>query len=432
MASLRSVWKHRFWSFRVFSRLSSSMTSSKPVLKLRPDPYEYSQESIYSSEHVELREAFRKFIDKEINPFVDEWEKSKMFPAHELFKKLGQAGYLGVSKPVEFGGQGLDYSYTVALTEELGHIRCGGVPMAFGVQADFTTPALIKFGSKELQQQFLVPTIAGDSVACLGVSETGAGSDVASIKTTAVKDGDDYIINGGKMWTTSGIQADWMCLLANTSEGHPHYNKSLICLPLNLPGIQRARAIDKLGMHCSDTAEFYFENVRVPQSYLIGDEGKGFVYQMLQFVEERVFAGTSSLIAMERLISETAEYCRNRSAFGKSILDNQYVHFRLAELQTEVELLRALVYRTTYLHMRGIDANLYASMVKLKGGRLTREVTDSCLQFWGGMGFTNDVDVSRAFRDFRLMSIGGGADEVMLSIICKEMDLLPKQPTQKK
>ncbi|XP_074840829.1 putative acyl-CoA dehydrogenase 6 isoform X4 [Carettochelys insculpta] len=190
---------------------------------------------LYTREHYAVRESLRKIIDKDINPFVDKWEEEGQFPAHKIFKILGQAGFLGVNKPTEYGGMGLDFSYSIAVAEELGNIRCGGVPMAIGVQTDMATPALTRFGSDELKREFLVPTIAGDVVACLGVSEPGAGSDVASIKTTAVRKGDDYVINGGKMWITSGCQADWMCLLANSSEGPPHQNKSLICLPLKLP-----------------------------------------------------------------------------------------------------------------------------------------------------------------------------------------------------
>src|SRR5579859_3861663 len=206
----------------------------------------------FTSEHDELRRSLRKFIDTEINPRVDDWEKAGIFPAHELFKKMGNAGFLGVAKPVEYGGSGLDYSYAMVMAEELGTIHCGGVPMAIGVQTDMATPALARFGSDELRREFLAPSIAGDYVACLGVSEVGAGSDVASIKTAARKDGGDYIINGGKMWTTNGTQADWMCLLANTSEGAPHKNKSLICLPMKTKGVEIARKLDKLGMRSSD------------------------------------------------------------------------------------------------------------------------------------------------------------------------------------
>jgi citronellyl-CoA dehydrogenase len=235
----------------------------------------------FTQEHEGIRRNVKKFIEAEINPHVDGWEEAGIFPAHELFKKMGDQGYLGINKPTKYGGMGLDYSYQMVFLETLGHIRCGGVPMAIGVQTDMATPALSRFGSEELCKEFLVPSIKGDYVACLGVSEVGAGSDVASIKTTAKKDGGDYVINGGKMWTTSGTQADWMCLLANTSEGPAHKNKSLICLPMKTKGVQIARKLDKLGMRSSDTAQIFFEDVRVPQRFLIGKEGEGFTYQML-------------------------------------------------------------------------------------------------------------------------------------------------------
>src|SRR5215468_4358375 len=379
----------------------------------------------FTPEHAEIRRTLHAIIDKDINPHVDQWEEDGIFPAHEVFKKLGNAGLLGINKPVEFGGMGLDYSYAMVMAEELGHITCGSVPMAIGVQTDMATPALARFGSDQLRREFLAPSIAGDYVACLGVSEVGAGSDVASIKTTARKDGADYVINGGKMWTTNGTQADWMCLLANTSEGPPHKNKSLICLPMKTKGVEIARKLDKLGMRSSDTAQIFFDNVRVPQRFLIGEEGKGFTYQMLQFQEERLWAAAANLKLMERVIAQTIEYTRNRKAFGKSILDNQVVHFRLAELATEIELLRALVYRACELYVAGNDATRLASMAKLKSGRLRREVSDACLQYWGGMGFMNETPVSRAYRDGRLGSIGGGADEIMLTIICKLMGTLP-------
>eukprot|EP00062_Callorhinchus_milii_P022905 gi/632981181/ref/XP_007907449.1/ PREDICTED: probable acyl-CoA dehydrogenase 6 [Callorhinchus milii] len=367
-----------------------------------------------------------QIIEKEINPFVDKWEEEGIFPAHRIFKILGQAGFLGVNKPIEYGGLGLDFSYSMAVAEELGHIRCGGVPMAIGVQSDMATPALARFGSDELKRQFLTPTIAGDLVACLGVSEAEAGSDVANIKTKAVRKGDDYIINGGKMWITNGCQADWMCLLANTNDGPRHRNKSLICLPMNLEGIQVAKKIDKLGMRSSDTAQIFFEDVRVPSKYLIGKEGMGFTYQMLQFQEERMWGVAGMLVPMQNIIQETIEYTRQRKVFNQPILHNQTVHFRLAELETEIELLRSLLYRCVAQYIQGNDVTKLASMAKLKGGRLVREVTDSCLQYWGGMGFTNEVLVSRLFRDMRLMSIGAGTDEVMLSIICKYMGTIPE------
>jgi citronellyl-CoA dehydrogenase len=379
----------------------------------------------FTQEHEGIRRNVKKFIEAEINPHVDEWENAGIFPAHELFKKMGDQGYLGINKPTKFGGMGLDYSYQLAFIETLGHIRCGGVPMAIGVQTDMATPALSRFGSDELRQEFLAPSISGDYVACVGVSEVGAGSDVASIKTAARKDGDDYVINGGKMWITNGTQADWICLLANTSDGPVHKNKSLICVPMKTKGVNIARKLDKLGMRSSDTAQIFFEDVRVPQRFLIGKEGEGFTYQMMQFQEERLWAAAAKLVGMERWIDDTIAYAGNRKAFGQSILDNQVVHFRLAELRTEVEMLRALTYRAADLMLKGEDVTMLASMAKLKGGRLGRELTDACLQYYGGMGFMNETPISRAYRDTRLWSIGGGADEVMLSIICKHMGILP-------
>jgi len=379
----------------------------------------------YSTEHKSLYESVRKFVADEINPYVDQWEEEGIFPAHELFKKMGDKGFLGITKPAELGGMGLDWSYDLAFCEALGEVNGGSIPMAVGVQTNMATPALAKIGSDELRRDFLVPAITGEYVACIGVSEPGAGSDVASIKTTARKDGDDYIINGGKMWITNGTQADFMCLLANTGDGPAHKNKSLIVLPMDTKGITVARKLDKMGMRCSDTAQIFFEDVRVPQRYRIGEEGMGFTYQMQQFQEERLWGAASTLRTLEGAIEDVIDYTRQRIAFGRPLLDNQAIHFRLAELQTEVELLRSLIYRTTEGYINGEDMTRLASMAKLKSGRLCREITDSCLQYYGGMGFMNETPITRLYRDLRLVSIGGGADEVMLGILAKYMGTLP-------
>ena len=379
----------------------------------------------FTEEHEAIRTAVAKFVDNELNPHADEWEKAGIFPAHEVFKQLGQLGFLGITKPVEYGGMGLDYSYQIVFSEELGRAHSGGVSMAIGVQTDMATPALAKFGSDWLRNEFLTKAISGDAVCAIGVSEASAGSDVAAIKTTAKHDGDDYVINGSKMWITNSTQADYICLLVNTSDGPAHKNKSLIIVPTDLPGISFSDRLDKLGMRSSDTAQVFFDNVRVPRKHLVGEEGMGFQYQMMQFQEERLFAAAGNLKTMEYCINETIAYTRERRAFGKSILDNQVVHFRLAELQTEVEALRALVYDAVEAYVAGEDVTMKASMAKLKVGRLVREVTDSCLQYWGGMGYMWDNPVSRSYRDTRLASIGAGADEVMLGIICKYMGTLP-------
>merc|ERR1712165_682140 len=407
----------------VSSHCTRTLSTSRTVAQLQQNA---AAASYFEEDQLSMQKTAKTIIDQDINPFVDEWEASGQYPAKQVFKKLAEAGLLGVNKPVEYGGMGLNFKFSIALNETLGHIRCGAVPMSIAVQTDMATPALARFGSEYVKREFLQPSIAGEFVACLGVSEPGGGSDVAACQTTAKRVGDDLVINGQKMWITNAFQADWMCLLANTREGNPHRNKSLICLPMDTPGIHLAKRIDKMGMKCSDTAVIYFDDVRVPAKNIIGEEGMGFTYQMMQFQEERLAAAAISLTHCVNIINDTIAYTRERKAFGQPLINNQYIHFRLAELLTEVEMLRSGLYRATDNHVAGEDVTMLASMCKLKCGRLLREVADSCLQFWGGMGFTNDVLVSRYYRDMRLTSIGGGADEVMLQIICKLMGTLPK------
>jgi citronellyl-CoA dehydrogenase len=379
----------------------------------------------FTEEHLQLRRTVRDFVEKEINPNVDAWEKAGAFPAHELFKKAGRLGLLGINKPEAYGGQGLDYTYQAVATEELGTCAAGAIPMALGVQTDMATPALARWGSHELKQEFLAPAIAGDIVVAIAVSEASGGSDVAAIKTVAKKDGSDYVINGSKMWITNAAQADWMCLLVNTGEGPVHMNKTLVVVPTKLKGVTIGQKIDKLGMRASDTCPVFFEDVRVPQRNRIGEEGMGFMMQMVQFQEERLCGALSTLRGMEAVIDATIKYTKERHTFGQPLIDNQVIHFRIAELKTEVECLRSLVYRAVEEYQGGTDVTLLASMAKLKAGRLAREVADTCLQYWGGMGFTWENVAARAFRDTRLLSIGGGADEIMLGIICKLMGILP-------
>ncbi|MEK8051466.1 acyl-CoA dehydrogenase family protein [Ideonella sp. DXS22W] len=377
-------------------------------------------------EHEQLRATIKRFIAEQVNPHVDEWEAAEIFPAHQVFKQMGDLGLLGLDKPVEFGGAGLDYSYAAVFAETLADINCGGIPMAIGVQTDMCTPALARRGSDELRREFLAPAIAGDMVGCLGVSEVGSGSDVASIKTTARKDGDDYIINGGKMWTTNGTQADWCCVLANTGDGAPHRNKSLIMVPMKTKGVSIARKLQKIGMDSSDTAQLFFDDVRVPQRYRIGEEGLGFTYQMEQFQIERLWGALNSMGGAQRCIDMTIEYTRERKAFGRALLDNQWIHYKLAEMQADVDCVRALAWNCVEDVVAGRDATRLATVAKLKAGRVVRDVASGCLQFWGGMGYMNDSLISRFYRDTRLTSIGGGADEVMLQILCKYMGTFPK------
>ncbi|MBX3161220.1 MAG: acyl-CoA dehydrogenase family protein [Deltaproteobacteria bacterium] len=381
----------------------------------------------FTDEHDQLRRTVREFVEKEINPHVDAWEAAGAFPAHELFKKAGRLNLLGVNKPEAYGGLGLDYSYQAVVTEELGTCRCGAIPMALGVQTDMATPALARWGSDELRREFLAPAIAGEVVTSIAVSETSGGSDVAALKTYARKDGADYVINGSKMWITNAAQSDWLCTLVNTSDAAVHQNKTLVIIPTKTKGVQIGAKIDKLGMRASDTCPVFFEDVRIPQRHRIGEEGMGFMMQMIQFQEERLCGAVGSVRGMDRLIDATIEYCKERHTFGQPLINNQVVHFRMAELKTEVEALRSLVYRAVEEYVHGKDVTLLASMAKLKAGRLAREVSDSCLQYWGGMGFTWENPAARAYRDTRLLSIGGGADEIMLGIISKLLGILPRK-----
>lgn len=382
---------------------------------------------VITHEHQELYRIVKRFAQDELNPHITEWEAAGIWPAREILKKMGALGLLGINKPEAYGGLGLDYSYELMFALGLGNCLDGSLPMAIGVVTDMATPALSRFGSDELRREFLSPVIAGEQICSIAISEAGAGSDVAGIKTQARKDGGDYVITGSKMWITNGTQADWACMLINTSEGKPHQNKSLIVVPLDAKGVDRKTKLDKLGMRASDTAMIFLDDVRVPQRNLIGQEGMGFMYQMMQFQEERLFGAASVIDNLSNLIDETVDYTRQRQAFGQSILDNQSVHFRLAELKTEVEATRALVLQTCEGYISGRDAAMQASMCKLKAGRVSREVTDTCLQYWGGQGYMWETNIARAYRDSRLLSIGGGADEIMLGIICKLMGTLPRK-----
>jgi len=381
--------------------------------------------SYFTQEHEAFRRTVRRFVETEINPHVEEWEAARIWPAREVLKKMGNLGLLGLNYPEEYGGGEVDYWYSAVLLEELGRADCAAVPMGIAVHTDMATPALAEFGSDDLKRRFLVPAIAGDLVAAIGVSEPDAGSDVAAIRTRAVADGDDYVINGSKMWITNGTQADFVTLLTRTSGERGFRGMSLIVVPTDTPGFHVSRKLEKMGNHASDTAILTFEDMRVPQTNRIGEEGMGFILQMKQFQKERLAGSLMSTAGMEKIIRMTIAYCRERHTFGRPLIDNQYIHFRLCELLTEVEALRQLNYHCVRLLVAGEDVTKEVSMAKLKAGRLAREVADTCVQFHGGMGYVEEYPMARYFRDARLLSIGGGADEIMLGIIAKYENILP-------
>ncbi len=372
----------------------------------------------FTEEHEQFRKSVRAVIESEINPYVDEWEAAGIFPAHELFPKLAKVGIFGLEYDTEFGGQGADHTFTIVLGEELGATtHCAGVPMAIAVQASMSTPALAKFGTDELKRTYLAPAMTGEMVTAVAVSEPDAGSDVAGIKTRAVRDGDDWVINGRKMWITSGTQADWICLLARTSDEGAHVGMSQIIVPTDTPGFSVGRAIKKMGNHSSDTGELLFEDVRVPVSNTIGEIGRGFQQQMSQFQDERLIAAYMVCGSMRKAIDRTIAYLRERDAFGKPLLANQYIQYKLAELIAEIDIVTEYAYTAGERYAAGEDVSRMATIAKLKTGRLQREVADACVQFHGGMGYAEEMWPARYYRDGRLTSIGGGADEVMLRVI---------------
>ena len=383
----------------------------------------------FTEEHEMFRRTVRNFVENEINPYADEWEEDEIAPLHDLFKKMGDLGFLGLNYAEEYGGMEADIWFTVILMEEIGRARCGGVPMAISVQTDMCTPALARHGSDKLRKRYLEPAIKGDMVGAIAVTEPDAGSDVAGIRTRAVRDGDEYVVNGSKMFITNGTQADWICLLVRTETGEDYQGMSLMIVPTDTPGFHVSRKLKKMGMHSSDTALLSFEDMRVPVENRIGEEGLGFYYQMEQFQQERLVAAISSASSAGLAVRDTIKYCQERKAFGKPLIANQWIQFKLGELLTEIEALRQLNYYCASLIEAGAEANhvtRIASMCKLKAGRLGRETADTCLQFFGGMGYMDETPISRFFRDARLWSVGGGADEIMLRIIAQQENMNPR------
>ena len=372
---------------------------------------------ITTPEHEQFRKVVRDLVENEINPHVDEWEAAGTFPAHELFPKLAAIGALGLEYDPEFGGQGADHSFTVVLAEELGRADCAGVPMAIAVQVAMATPALARFGSAELKKAYLEPALRGEMVCSIAVSEPDAGSDVAGIRTRAVRDGDDWVINGRKMWITNGTQADWLCLLARTSDEGGYAGMSMIVVPTSTPGFSVGRKITKMGNRSSDTAELVLDDVRVPVSNTIGEIGRGFQQQMMQFQDERMIGAYMAVSGARRAIDRTIDYLRVREAFGKPLLANQHLQYRLAELIADTDVLIEYCHSAADRIVAGEDVTRMATIAKLKVGRLVREVGDVAVQYHGGMGYAEDMWVERYFRDARLVSIGGGADEVMLRVL---------------
>ena len=370
-------------------------------------------------EHALFRETVRKFVGEELQPRAREFDAAGRFDK-ALYKKMGDLGMLGLRYDPEYGGAGLDWSYSAVLFEELGRADNAGVTMGISVQTDMATPSLAEFGSDALKRKYLAPAIAGDMVAAIAVTEPDAGSDVAGIKTRAVRDGDEWVINGSKIYITNAATADWLCLLAVTDPDAGYGGYSQIVVPTDLPGY-RYDLLDKIGNLGSDTGQLFFEDVRVPVANTIGEIGRGFQQQMMQFQDERLVACVSTTAGSAHLWEETRRWCEERRLFGKPLAKMQNTQFKMVELWTQITAARELVRACVQQRVAGEDATQLITMAKLFCGRVSRQVADECIQLHGGYGYMRESMAGRAFVDSRLVSIGGGSDETMMHYMAKQL-----------
>ena len=369
----------------------------------------------FTEEHQQLRRTVRQFVEKEMAPHAREWDEAGIFP-RELFRQMGELGFLGIRHDPKYGGSGLDYWYVAAFAEALTHSRNAGVNMAMLVQAEMATPIIDAIGTDEQKQLFLAPAISGEKIAALGISEPSCGSDVASIRTTARPDGDDYVINGSKQWITNGTRADFITLAVRTGEAG-YGGVSLLTFPTDVRGYSVAKKLDKVGNLASDTAILYFEDCRVPRRFLLGGENEGFYHIMTNFQGERLVASLGACEGMKSMVDEAVAYGREREAFGRQIIKFQVWRHKFAEYLAQIEAGRQLCYHAVDKFQRKDDCTLEISMAKLYCGDLAQRVAYDCMQFHGGMGYVVETDIARTWRDVRLLTIGGGTREVMKEII---------------
>jgi len=385
----------------------------------------------YSEEHEHFRKTVRQFAEKEIAPYSDEWEKAKYFP-DEVFKKAGQLGILGAHYPEHCGGSGGDYWFSVAKAQELPRGRSAGVTMALLVQTDMATPVIADLGTPEQIDEFLKPALAGDKIAAIGVSEPGAGSDVAGIRTAARKDGGDYVLNGQKTFITNGARASFVTLLAKTNPETGSHGCTFFLVPTDSKGFKVGKRLEKIGNHSSDTAELWLEDVRVPERYRLGEEDMGFMYLMQNFQAERLIGAVSGIAGARYAIDFSRQYGEQRVAFGKPIIKREVWQHKFVNMYTKVEMAQAFVdkcvdaYNTDKYENKGnvtMETVKLISMAKIVAGELVAEVMDTCLQFHGGWGYIEEYPIARAWRDARLLKIGGGTSETMTYYLAKLMGL---------
>jgi citronellyl-CoA dehydrogenase len=377
---------------------------------------------LYSTpEHESFRQTVRKFVETDLAPRAREFDQMGRIDK-KLYRKMGELGMLGICYDPKWGGGGLDWSFTAVMYEELVRADNAGVVMGISVQTDMATPSLHQFGTDELRRRYLTPAIKGEMVASIAVTEPDAGSDVAAIKTRAVRDGDHWVINGSKIYITNTANADWMCLLAVTDPTAGYGGFSQIVLPTDAPGFSY-RLLDKIGNWGSDTGLIFLEDVRVPVVNTIGQVGRGFQQQMMQFQDERLVACVTSYAGSQVLWEKTRKYCEERKLFGGRLVDMQVTKFKLVEMLTQITAARELTHECIRKRMRNEDATLEISMGKLFSGRTSRAVADECIQLHGGFGYMKESPAGRAFVDTRLISIGGGSDETMIHYMAKMLRL---------
>ena len=388
---------------------------------LKPDFAAKRKHFLFTDEHEQLRESIRSFAQKELAPHADEWEETT-FP-DSVFTRMGELGFLGLDKPEEYGGQGGDYYSALVLAEEIGHGNCGGLAMGVAVQTDMAMPPILAFGTEEQKREWAAPAIAGTKILCLGITEPDAGSDVKGIKTHAVKDGDEYVINGSKTYITNGHRADVIVLVTKTDADAGYDGFTLFLVPMDAPGVIREQKLKKMGMHASDTALLAFQDVRVPESAVLGQVGRGFYHIMWELQGERLIGAAGSVAGAQRVFERTLEYAKERKAFGRAIGNFQVIRHKFAEMATKIETARQMVYMTAWRQQNGDYPVREISMAKLYASRIACEVADECLQIHGGAGYMKEYGIERAWRDLRLNRIGAGTDEIMLEVIGRSYGL---------
>jgi alkylation response protein AidB-like acyl-CoA dehydrogenase len=395
------------------------MAATADVLK--PDFGSQRKHFIFTEEHDRLRESIGRFVEKELQPHAEEWEETT-FP-DSVFHRMGELGFLGLSVAEEYGGQGGDYYANLVLAEEITKSNSGGLAMGVAVHTDMAMPPILKFGTEEQKQEWVVPAVAGQKILCLGITEPDAGSDVAGIKTRAVKDGDDYVINGSKTYITNGHRADVIVLVTKTDPDAGYDGFTLFLVPMDAPGVTREKKLVKLGMHASDTALLAFQDVRVPESAVLGQVGKGFYQIMWELQGERLIGAAGCVAGAQRCFDRTLQYAQERTAFGRQIGKFQVIRHKFAEMATKIESARQMVYVTAWRFSNGEYPVREISMAKLHAARIAVEVADECIQIHGGAGYMKEYGVERVWRDMRLNRIGAGTDEIMLDVIGRSYGL---------